>query len=464
MKLAHSTSRILRQRYELHELVGSGASGQVYEATDLLLDRRVAIKCMGVSERRPFSPRSADAFVLEAQTLAQVKHPHIVEIYDVGRDDLGVPFFVMELLTETLGRLLAKHASLSPEQTLSLLLPLCGALACAHDRGILHCDLKPENIMVQRVHERALRGKLLDFGIARRTTGPVVRDVVYGTPGYVAPEQASGVGAAPCSDVWALGVVAFRCLGGCLPFGRETGLRLLERTVEEDMPSLGSVSCGVPDPIVRAIDRALERAPERRYADMRSFARGLVSAALQAGISVASDPDPVGLPEASEWYRASFVETECMRPVARSLSVCSAQDASIASKPSRHWFAGFGSILAVALCTFAVGGMRPTTPLPRDVSQAGGLALSARAIEGAAGMLELPQVSPAERTVQTTTEVAPPHPTDANAPDLTSGRPSVQLARTQRRSAGHPHAEPHAEVSKSSSESQGLTLKRNWQW
>jgi len=473
IKLAQPSFRVLRQRYELARLVGSGASGWVYEATDLLLNRRVAVKYLDVSATRRSGFMSAQDFMREARTLALLKHPNIVEIYDVGQDDTGVPFFVMELLTDPLSRLLAAQGSLSVKETLSLLLPLCGALACAHDRGILHCDLKPENIMVQRVHQRTLQAKLLDFGIARQTASAAAVDLVYGTPGYVAPEQASGAQATPRSDVWALGVVAFRCLSGRLPLAPLSGHALLERTVAADLPSLGAVARDVPESIVRAIDRALERAPDRRYPDMRAFAKGLVGAALQARVALSSDPDPIGLPEVHQWCRASGANTQpCVEhaPRANAPSVEPLVDVTRPGAVRQRWLARTGLVLALGVSpsglwsdqTEALGREHPATSLSTMTFEPLDRAPTTDAPH--IGLRSIPDAP-------TIAEVAAPLDSPSGAPQLPPVHPAAPRGApsTPRAKRSKPRTKLHeqnlsGEAADARATSLELTLKTSWAW
>jgi len=250
--MANSSSPlVLGNRYRLGPLLGQGASGAVYEALDLMLGRPIAIKCMKLPDGADAAVR-AQEFVAEAQTLARLDHPHIVDIHDVGIDETGRPYFVMALVERSLRDVLRVRGALEVEEVLALLLPLCGALACAHDLGIIHCDLKPENIAVHRVGLDGLRGKLLDFSIARHgSSSEGSRPFIVGTPGYMAPEQIRFDRCGPRSDVWSLAAVAFECLTLRLPFEDENAAALLHRTVTDTPPSVAEFAPSLPMPIVR---------------------------------------------------------------------------------------------------------------------------------------------------------------------------------------------------------------------
>lgn len=303
--MSDEPSRALGNRFRLGRALGAGASASVHEATDLLLGREVAIK-REHANRLDDQGETGSGLIAEARTLARVTHPHVVALHDCAHDEHGAPYLVLELLPESLRALLSDGA-LETQAVVEVVLPLCGALAVAHDIGILHADLKPENIGICRQHGR-LTSKLLDFGVAHEFGARSA--VVLGTPGYIAPERVLGETPLPSSDVWSLGVVAFECILGRSPFGTSSREELLERCVNEDAPRVASLAPHVPLLVARAIDRALERDPERRYGDMRAFARGLIAAAVQSNLPINEDPDPVGLPDARTWRTAHQHGTE----------------------------------------------------------------------------------------------------------------------------------------------------------
>jgi serine/threonine protein kinase len=298
----------LDRRYRLDRLVGQGASAWVFAAHDLRLERDVAVKV--------FKPRAIEEaatqrkrFVGEGRTLAKLVHPHVVAVHDAGETPEGLLYLVMEL--STAGSLEAelerRGGALEVSETLRLLLPLLGALACAHDRGIVHRDIKPANILLQR-EQGETRAKLLDFGIAKPRDAAESLDTALGTPSYMAPEQARGEPLTPGADVWALGVVFFRCLTGRLPFESETATSVLLKVARERAPRF-SVACpSLPPLLAVALDRALEPRLARRYGDMRSFARALASACVNAGLEVSKQPEPLGLPDFERWLGALDVE------------------------------------------------------------------------------------------------------------------------------------------------------------
>src|SRR5688500_13078269 len=171
-----------------------------------------------------------------------------------------------------------------------------GAVATAHDAGILHRDLKPSNLFVTERRSGAPVLKLLDFGIAKVTGQDTLTKpgAVVGTPHYMAPEQASDGETSPATDTWALGVVLHECLRGVRPYDAGSATAILLKIVNAPAPRLGEVAPWVPKALGAIVDRSLEREPERRFKSAREFARALLAAAVQDRIEVPEDPDPVG--------------------------------------------------------------------------------------------------------------------------------------------------------------------------
>jgi serine/threonine-protein kinase len=295
----------LDARYRLDRLVGEGASAWVFAAHDARLDRAIAVK---VLKPRPVAEDAErrKRFVVEGRTLARLVHPHVVLVHDAGESSEGLAYFVMELSEAgTLEAELFRRTALPVEETMRLLLPLLGALACAHDRGIVHRDIKPANIALVREAGNT-RAKLLDFGIAKPSD--VGTDSASGTPSYMAPEQARGERATPAVDVWAVGVVFFHCLSGHLPFECASSLGGLMKLVHERAPLFSQACRGLGAHLAIALDRALERDAERRYTDMRSFAQALIVACAQDGVVLPPRLEPLGLPESEAWLARADLE------------------------------------------------------------------------------------------------------------------------------------------------------------
>lgn len=237
-------------------------------------------------------------------------------------------------------------------ETLRLVLPLMGALAFAHDRDVIHRDIKPSNIVL--VEERGERRcKLLDFGISLGTGVQGSSDLALGTPAYMAPEQVRGEPSRPGTDVWALGVLLFRCVTGELPFQADSSASLLFKIANERAPRLLSVGSQSSAPnLMRAIDRALEPDLERRYRDMRSFAYAIALASVLDGITLAQRPEPVGLPEFDAWVLSAKAA-----PATEPLPLPASLQAEVTGAPltsRRSWAPR--ALVATALAGAAVGG------------------------------------------------------------------------------------------------------------
>jgi len=251
----------LAGRYSLERELGRGGMGIVYLAREVRLDRLVAIKLLPPA--RASDGRLRDRFLREARTAAKLSHPHIIPIFAV--DEVGeFVFFAMAYVAgETLTERVSRRGPLPPSDAARVLREVAWALAYAHSQGLVHRDVKPDNIMLEETTGRAL---VADFGIAG-----LVRDAagldggeVIGTPEFMSPEQALGEQVDGRSDLYALGIVGFFTLSGKLPFEAEKAAEVLARQVTEPAPPLASVAPGVPRRIAQAIDRCLAKDPADR--------------------------------------------------------------------------------------------------------------------------------------------------------------------------------------------------------
>src|ERR1051325_9094469 len=265
-------------RYSLERELGRGGMGVVYLAREVSLDRPVAIKVLPPWLAR--EPGLRERFVREARTAAQLSHPNIVPIHTVD-DAAGLVFFAMAYLDgETLGERVRTRGPLPPDECARILREIAWALGYAHAQGVIHRDLKPDNIMLERAAARAV---LTDFGIARRleTTGLTAAGELVGTPEFMSPEQATGGALDGRADLYALGVVAFYALAGRLPFEASTVPAMLIKQATEPAPPLSRHAPTAPRALAQAVMRCLEKNPADRFADAGSFAAAL-SVALEA--------------------------------------------------------------------------------------------------------------------------------------------------------------------------------------
>jgi serine/threonine-protein kinase len=269
---------VLAGEYSLERELGRGGMGVVYLARDVQLDRDVAIKVLPTHLAR--SPAARERFVREARTAAGLSHPHIVPIHRVGEVAAGhVVFFVMSYVEgETLGERLRTRGPLPPTEAARVLREVAWALAYAHGRGIVHRDVKPDNILLEAGTGRAL---VTDFGIAHggRDPGSVTDPgKIMGTAHFMSPEQAAGEAVDGRSDIYALGVVGYLAVSGRLPFESNNLPALLVSQATEDPPSVTLAAPGLPPALGAAIDRCLARDPADRFTDGEALADALAPA------------------------------------------------------------------------------------------------------------------------------------------------------------------------------------------
>jgi eukaryotic-like serine/threonine-protein kinase len=253
---------LLGNRYRLLHQAGKGGMALVYEAYDTRLERPVAIKLL----KRDFVDDEGfrERFRQEARSAANLSHPNIVTVHDFGADENGV-YIVMEFVPGTdLKSKIKEAGALSSQEGIPLILQACAGLGYAHRAGIVHCDVKPQNMLVTRDN----RLKITDFGIARAlsTIDPHEKsDVVWGSPQYISPEQAAGSPPSPASDVYSLGVVIYELFSGHLPFESEKNEELAAMRISQDPPSPRVYNPAIPLPLESVILKVLSREPAQRY-------------------------------------------------------------------------------------------------------------------------------------------------------------------------------------------------------
>jgi len=267
----------LSGRYELLDRLGSGGMSNVYRATDLILERTVAVKIL--AEHLSDDERFVARFRREALAVAKLIHPHIVQVYDTGIDD-GRHFIVMEYVDGRSGaQILQAHGAIDPETASEIGIQACSGLDYAHRRGIIHRDVKPGNLMIigNPAGGGDMNVKLTDFGIARAAEQTRITQVgsVVGTAAYLAPEQVRGDEATPASDVYALGVVLYQFLTGRLPYEGSSLAELAVRQQNESALPPRTYNDEVPETLSAAVLHALEGDPHRRYASADELADGL---------------------------------------------------------------------------------------------------------------------------------------------------------------------------------------------
>lgn len=257
-------NRTLDKRYTILERIGGGGMADVYRAHDKLLDRSVAVKVL----RSQFT--SDEEFVTrfrrEAQAAARLSHPNIVNIYDVGCDE-DIYYIVMEYISgETLKERIQRAGQLSIESAVRIAVEIAEALEHAHQNGLVHCDIKPHNILTTK----AGRIKVTDFGIAKAVTSATMTHTgtIIGSVHYFSPEQAKGAAVGAKSDIYSLGVVMYEMLTGTVPFNGETPISIALKHLQEEPRPLRESNPDVP-PLVEAIAlKAMAKEPDQRFSDI----------------------------------------------------------------------------------------------------------------------------------------------------------------------------------------------------
>jgi serine/threonine-protein kinase len=265
--------RILDRKYRLTRLLGEGGMGSVYEAEHTMLHRRAAVKVLHPEFAE--STEAVERFLREAMAASAIGHPNIVEIFDVGQEDDGTTFIVMELLEgNDLGVQLALDGRLNPARVVAIVLQVLSALHEAHHKGIIHRDMKPDNVFLSvdaRLREEV---KLLDFGVAKvqgqlegtEEMSMTRTGVTLGTPYYIAPEQARGRKDIDVRvDLWAVGVMLYEMLSGRLPFEGESYNEIISGVLMDDHRSLREVAPDVPASLAEIVEQALVKDRDLRY-------------------------------------------------------------------------------------------------------------------------------------------------------------------------------------------------------
>ena len=264
---------ILKQRYKILRHIGSGGMAEVYLAEDLLLNRQVAIKIL----RGQFNDDKTllNQFKHEAQSAARLSSPSIINIFDVCEEE-GKSFIVMEYVEgKTLKDLLEEKGRLSPYKAVCIAEDIAAGLSHAHRRNIIHCDIKPHNILItENMHP-----KIADFGIARMISNMtmVYTNSVIGSVHYLSPEQASGKPVTAQSDIYSLGIVLYEMLTGHVPFDGNTAVAVAMMHVEKTPPPLSTYVEGLPVCLQHVIDKALAKDLTKRYASAEEMRQDLNS-------------------------------------------------------------------------------------------------------------------------------------------------------------------------------------------
>jgi serine/threonine-protein kinase len=364
---------LIAGKYTVEGVLGQGGMGAVFEVCHRLTGKHFAVKWL-----LPALTGHTDAvrrFMREAQVAGRVDHPNVVEVYDVGQD--GNSFYmVMELLQgEPLSRRLDRVRRLGFDEACRVLIPVMHGLHVAHNAGVIHRDLKPDNIYLCRTPLGTEAPKVLDFGISKMSSlagevsaGVTKFGLVIGTPQYMSPEQLHGEPVDLRTDIYALGVILYEMLGGQVPYPGASFADLVLSVANEDPTPLGQLAPGLPPPILELVDRAMSRDPNQRYSSVEQMGRAL--AALSNGIEFAADTgDPARTsmsqrPNSGSRSRTPLAtEFEHVRPLSA---------AELGKPPTLPMLAGVGvaAIAVIALGTAAYLLLRsPASTAPHVVAQ-----------------------------------------------------------------------------------------------
>ena len=257
---------LIAGRYELEKLVGSGGMSNVFRAHDRLLERTVALKIL--HEQYTRDEDYVERFRREARAVAQLAHPNIVTVIDRGEQD-GRQYIVFEYIDGENLKELTSRGPLEPQDAIQLALQVARALSFAHERGLVHRDVKPQNVLLNDDGQ----AKVTDFGIARSLDvhGVTQTGTVLGTSDYIAPEQARGQKVDPKTDIYSLGAVLYELLTGEVPYSGDNFVAVAMRHVNEPPPSVLDRRPDCPLRLDLAIQRAMAKDPEERYASMDEF-------------------------------------------------------------------------------------------------------------------------------------------------------------------------------------------------
>ncbi|MDB4931602.1 MAG: putative serine/threonine-protein kinase pknB, partial [Myxococcaceae bacterium] len=337
-------------KYRVVSLLGRGGMGEVYECENTWTRRRVALKLLKPADDEAGAD-SLRRFAREAQAAAQLQHPNIVDVLDMGQDEaLNRPFIVQEFLQgEDLRRALrAGGGRLGVEQCFAVIVPVMEALAFAHARGVIHRDIKPDNIFLAQT-PKGVVPKLIDFGIAKVTDHDesmrrTSTGTMLGTPSYMSPEQARGDSALDArSDVWSLGVVLYEMLSGFKPYTAANANVLVAMILRDDPTPLLHVSPSMPPALAAVVMRAVCRDLAQRWPSVQHFHDALLTVARngwsdQAPPPLSAPPGAAALPDERP---ATVIQFERSMP----------------ESPAAHGSRGFWITLALLIPVAMAGGV-----------------------------------------------------------------------------------------------------------
>ena len=387
--------------YLITRLLGRGGMGAVWLAQQPSLNREVALKVMagGLADNPEFVAR----FRREAQTAASLSHPHIVSVFDIGKEE-GAMYICMEYVPgEPLNALLKREGGVPPDRVAQWGYEVASALAFAHDRGILHRDVKPGNVLIGK----GGHARLMDFGLAKTMEGTALtQSGMLGTPFYMAPEVGQGKPATPLSDQYALGVMLYELVAGRVPFTGDSPISVLYQHAHGELTPLSTIKPDTPAALEHAVLRMLARNSANRFPDC-----GNVAAALDTirahhrvqGIAFAAADRDASTPSTDSLHGVPTVAT----PTGPATTVATPRPKA-GSAPRKNWVPlGAGLFaLALAVVMLALGRSRDTPGPAEDA----GAAAAAPAQPAGEPPLEPAQAVPTAAPTPNPTAAVPPAP------------------------------------------------------
>lgn len=320
--------KTLAGKYRIDERLSEGGMGTVYRGTHVLMDKTVAVKVLRPSLAA--DEKIVARFSREARAASRISHPNALSVTDFGEDEGGIVFLVMEYLSgKTLKQVIREEGPLPLNRVVSIMRQVGDALGAAHEQGVVHRDLKSDNIMLLNI-AGGEHAKVLDFGIAKINEpegefdgGLTAPNLVIGTPQYMSPEQCSqSTDIDARSDIYSFGVILYEMLVGHVPFSGESSTNVMMKHLQEPVPSVLEERTDIPPAIGRVVTRAMAKLPENRYQNIRELLEDLtIASGMTANVPVVPVTNQVTTPRVSE----DPDEVTVVRPRAESYSAPQSQ-------------------------------------------------------------------------------------------------------------------------------------------